>query len=125
MIPNAPRFRIFERAAEVVKIIALDHETDLGGLRRPVGTIQVAPVSTLNMQETFDRLIVWKRPGKSDDRPADCPAKIAATYLARIGEWHLPILVGIIEAPIMRPDGTILSTPGYDERNRAIFIWEK
>jgi hypothetical protein len=40
---------------------------------------------------------------------------LAETYLARTGQWRLPELLGIIETPIMRPDGTILNSPGYDE----------
>jgi hypothetical protein len=46
--------------------------------------------------------------------PADCPSKIANTYLSRVGSWHLPYLTGVIEAPILRPDGTVLNKPGYD-----------
>jgi hypothetical protein len=116
LVANAPRLRVFERAGEVVRVIALENESDLSGLRRPVGTTQAVPVSALNLQEVFDRLIVWKRPdGETGDKPADCPARIAATYLARIGERRLPNLVGIVEAPIVRPDGTILKVPGYDE----------
>jgi hypothetical protein len=99
-----------------VRVITLDSEVERTGLRRPTGTVQLAQVSTLNLLETFDRLIAWMQPGGNDGpKPADCPAKIAATYLARIGDWKLPVLLGVIEAAVMRPDGTILSTRGYDE----------
>jgi Domain of unknown function (DUF3854) len=116
LVANATRLRLFQRAAEVVRVITLDREVERTGLRRPTGTVQLAPVSTLNLLETFDRLIAWERPGGEDGpEPADCPAKIAGTYLARIGDWKLPALLGVIEAPVMRPDGTILNTGGYDE----------
>jgi hypothetical protein len=116
LVANATRLRIFQRAAEVVRVITLDREVERAGLQRPTGTVQLAPVSTLNLLETFDRLIAWKRLGGEDGpEPADCPAKIAGTYLARIGDWKLPALLGVIEAPVMRPDGTILNTGGYDE----------
>jgi hypothetical protein len=44
----------------------------------------------------------------------DCPLKIAETYLAREGLWKLPTLAGMINAPTLRRDGSILEVPGYD-----------
>jgi len=115
LVAHAAELRIFQRAGEVVRVICLDRETERSGFRRPAGTVQLAPVSTLNLQEVLDRLITWTRPDpQAGDRPADCPAHVPATYLARIGDWRLPTLVGIVEAPILRPDGSILSAPGYD-----------
>jgi hypothetical protein len=115
LVAHAAELRIFQRAGEVVRVVCLDREIDRSGIRRPAGTVQLAPVLPLNLQETLDRLIAWLRPDpQAGDRPADCPARVAATYLARIGDWKLPALVGVVEAPIVRPDGSILSTPGYD-----------
>ena len=54
-------------------------------------------------------------------KSADCPVRIPQTYLARIGAWNLPVLTGVVEAPIMRPDGSILGSPGYDEETRLYF----
>src|SRR3954447_7365520 len=44
----------------------------------------------------------------------DAPLKVAATYRQRVGHWKLPVLTGIINAPTLRPDGSILASPGYD-----------
>lgn len=116
LVANATRLRIFQRAGEVVRVITLNREVKRTGLRRPTGTVQLAPVSTLNLLEIFDRLIRWMKPGGQDGpKPADCHAKIAATYLARVGDWKVPALLGVIEAPMMRPDGSIVSAPGYDD----------
>ena len=97
-----------------MRVVRLERQIDQGGLRRPAGSIQLAGLSTLSLQEIFDRLISWKRPAADGDKPADCPARIAATYLARL-EWRLPLLTGVIEAPIMRGNGSILYKAGYDE----------
>ena len=35
-------------------------------------------------------------------------------YLSRLGFWRLPVLTGIVSAPVMRCDGTILHRAGYD-----------
>jgi hypothetical protein len=121
LVANAAHLRIFQRGGEVVRVIELERQIDRGGLRRPAGNVQLAPVSTLNLQEIFDRLIAWKREDpKSGVKPADCPTKIPATYLAR-REWQLPQLKGILEAPIVRLDGTILTACGYDEATGLYF----
>jgi putative DNA primase/helicase len=51
----------------------------------------------------------------------DCPAKIAETYLAR-SQWRLRPLAGIVEAPTMRHDGSILDRPGYDPASGLMLI---
>jgi hypothetical protein len=44
----------------------------------------------------------------------DCPPKIAATYLERVGAWQLRSLNGLTVCPTLRPDGSILDDPGWD-----------
>lgn len=46
--------------------------------------------------------------------PIDAPLKVAATYKQRVGRWHLPMLTGLINAPTLRGDGTVLAAAGYD-----------
>ena len=36
-------------------------------------------------------------------------------------EWGFPVLQGIIEAPALRDDGTIIMTPGYDQQSRLFY----
>ncbi|MDB5057243.1 MAG: putative P-loop ATPase-like protein [Chloroflexi bacterium] len=36
--------------------------------------------------------------------------------------WDLPELDGIIEVPVLRLDGTILDTPGYDPASRLMYV---
>jgi putative DNA primase/helicase len=43
------------------------------------------------------------------------PPEIAAKIIAsRKGEWKFPRVASIISTPTVRPDGSILSEPGYD-----------
>jgi putative DNA primase/helicase len=49
----------------------------------------------------------------------DPPDKVAEGLLHK-GQWKLPKVVGVTTVPTMRPDGTILDTPGYDE---ATQLW--
>jgi len=42
------------------------------------------------------------------------PLEVIHTILAREGDWNFERLIGIITTPTLRPDGSILTTPGYD-----------
>ena len=53
--------------------------------------------------------------------PKDCPARVADTYAARSGQWKVPTLTGIVQAPTLRPDGTILDLAGYDASTGLLF----
>ena len=42
--------------------------------------------------------------------------------LGALGEWpEIPAVEAIVEAPILRPDGSVLDTPGYDTATRLIY----
>ena len=42
------------------------------------------------------------------------PTPAIATQLLEKGRWQFPKVAGVINAPTLRPDGTILDVPGYD-----------
>ena len=47
--------------------------------------------------------------------PVSPPKELAESILAlKPHEWPFPALDGVVEMPVMRPDGSILDTPGYD-----------
>lgn len=118
VLVHAERLRLFQRAGEVVRIIELDKHQRSDGLDRQPGTMMLVPVTAIALTEIMDRLIVWQRlrKGTAGLEPVriDCPDRIAVAYLSRLGLWRLPVLAGIISAPIMRPNGTALCSAGYD-----------
>jgi hypothetical protein len=75
------------------------------------------------MAEAFTKSATWERFDKRADEwvRTDCPHRIAETYLAREGQWRLPVLTGIINCPTLRPDGSILDLPGYDPQTGLLF----
>ena len=73
----------------------------------------VEVLTTVAQWERFDRRI-------GDWVCVDCPDKIAEVYLAR-ERWRLPPLVGIINSPTLRADGSLLDQPGYDERTGLLY----
>jgi putative DNA primase/helicase len=47
----------------------------------------------------------------------DPPSEIAQTLLA-LKRWDFPEVIGVVGAPTMRPDGSVVSEPGYDQATR-------
>ena len=54
----------------------------------------------------------------------DPPRDVAAGFLKK-GTWQLPQVAGVITAPTMRPDGSILDQPGYDEATRLYYSQDR
>ena len=46
----------------------------------------------------------------------DClpPLELSRNIMVAGADWHFPSLLGIVEAPTLRPDFTVISVPGYD-----------
>jgi hypothetical protein len=59
------------------------------------------------------RLRVNER-GDQVDEEISPPGPVLAAVLARQSWTGLPVLRRIISTPVLRPDGTLLQTPGYD-----------
>jgi putative DNA primase/helicase len=55
-----------------------------------------------------------KYDGRSKKWLAIDPPSPVATQLLQRGQWRFPKVAGVITAPTLRPDGTILDQPGYD-----------
>lgn len=123
LLGHSEQLGIFQRAGELVRVISLPEPRKRGGLRRSKGTVQLEPLGGLALTEVFSRIAVWERmDSKGKSQIVDCPPKIAAFYISRTGSWRVPVLAGIISAPLMREDGTILSQPGYDKESGLFFV---
>lgn len=85
---------------------------------------RLSDVSEAAMIDYLSRAAVWlKWDGRAKKYvQADPTGKVASTVLARDGEWRFPRLSGVITTPTMRPDGTILSKPGYDEATQLLLL---
>jgi putative DNA primase/helicase len=83
-------------------------------LIEPSATYLVEVLTRAARFERFDRrLNTWVA--------TDCPEKIAVTYLARLGEWRVPTLLGVVHTPTLRRDGSILEKPGFDHASRLLY----
>jgi 5S rRNA maturation endonuclease (ribonuclease M5) len=108
---------IYQRSGLLVRIVR-DVSPAGNGIRRPFAPrIDALPPALLRERLAANaRWMVLQETGKGfEEKPARPPAWCVAAVHAR-GHWPtLRHLEAVVEYPVLRPDGTILSRPGYDE----------
>lgn len=115
------RLGLFQRGGNVVRLAPV-RDRDANG--REIEVVRLLPVTEPHLSELMNDAARWERydvrgKGYVSTR---CPADLPRMYLARGGiGWRLPHLAGVIHAPTMRPDGSILDLPGYDGATRLYF----
>lgn len=129
---------IYQRGATLVRLIRVGDkkgvttivddvtgknvETSKALKKRDLDTIITIEVEQCFLEESLTKDGAWCKLDQRSKkyRLLDCPPKIAQTLLAR-KEWEIPYLNGVIHAPTLRADGSILEIPGYDEVSGLYF----
>lgn len=62
--------------------------------------------------------------GSGGMRHVSPPSDVVDDVLTR-ADWGVPGLDGVIEAPALRPDGSVISQPGYDAATRLLYQPDK
>jgi hypothetical protein len=115
---------VYQRHGFLVRIARLAETTDAGGIRRAAGTLQILTAGPDVLSIALADACRWLKWNQRSGEwvPADVPPRVAKTLCAIAGDWHnTPYLAGIIEAPSLRPDGSILQQPGYDAQSGLYF----
>lgn len=109
----ASRTDIFQRGDQIVRIGETVVEVRGGYEEKDQLLVQVtrpALIDHMTAAARFQRFDMRS----NDWKPVNCPPEVADTYLARRGLWKIRPLMGIINAPTLRRDGSLLDRPGYD-----------
>ncbi len=107
---------VFVRARMLVQLGQSDGlEDPATRLIRPPGAPVIVPMGQAALRDALDRAACWvKTVGKKGQRVSTLPpAWVAEQILARTA-WPFPPLEGVVATPVLRPDGTVLDSPGYD-----------
>lgn len=93
------------------------------GITRSAGTALIAALTDSCLRNLLDRLITWEKwDGRAEDwRRCSVPPDVAHRLMENSGGWRFPVLTGVITAPTLRPDGSLLATPGYDPTTGLFF----
>jgi hypothetical protein len=101
-------------------------EVPRNGIDRPVGTPRICQLPIPTLRERLAKHAAWvsqqtTRKGDPKFVPSHPPTWAVAGVDAR-GQWpQLRHLEAIVEAPILRHDGTILDEPGYDATTGILY----
>lgn len=118
-----PMEGIFQRAGLLVRIARYNgtiDEPDEDGISRANGTLQILNAGTNMLRMRMTEAAEWlKYDARSEEwKRVDAPFDVAATLSEASGLWPTtPSLNGVLESPTLRPDGSVLSTPGYDSQS--------
>ena len=114
---------LYQRSNKLVRAVVNQPET-VHGISRPGGKTLITPVDTEYLLDRLNRHIRWQRWNPRKGAWAVCNASrlIAMTLLSRAGEWKFRPLVGVINAPTLRPDGSVIEKPGYDAKTGLLFV---
>jgi putative DNA primase/helicase len=112
---------IYCRRGDLVRPIV---ETVQASDDRRTNIAQLVPIDAVYLRDLLCRHAYWVKHDKRTKTwfGMNAPTDVAATILKRRGEWRLRPVTAIINTPTMRPDGSILSAPGYDPETRFILI---
>jgi hypothetical protein len=78
-------------------------------------TPAIVPITIPMLGRALGQSAVWQALNKKGEpKEIDTPRPIVEQIADMVGEWPFPPLVGIINTPTMRPDGSLLLKPGYD-----------
>ncbi len=126
-----PSVGIFRRGPTLVRAVVLGPGAETISTRRrdaisrSDGAVILQPVDATALRDVLGLQARWIRfdERKNDWVYRDPPEDVARTLLARRGhKWVAPPLKALVRAPTLRPDGSVLAAPGYDERSHLLFV---
>ncbi len=117
VVALANRCEVFHRGGCLVHVVR--EEVKARGIVRPPSAPTIQPVAPARIREVLSDAATWI---SEKGRQIHPPQWAVQALLAR-GKWTgLRPLEGIVEAPVVRPDGSILQEPGYDEETGLVFV---
>jgi putative DNA primase/helicase len=108
------RAPIYQRSAQLVRVCLIPAKTWDGETIEAPGIFAVLPAF---LEHTLGTVALWQRfdARKKEHVAIDPPAPVVSQILGMAGEWPFKPLVGVIACPTLRPNGSLLCQPGYDD----------
>lgn len=113
---------VFQQGGILAKIVNHPKTSTDKGISRAEGSTIIQTIEPLWLAKELTAKANWLKydARMEENKGIDCPPLYAKTLLAK-GQWTLPVLSGIIEAPTLRYDGSILDKQGYDPETGLFF----
>lgn len=103
---------IFARGGVLVRVVT------------PIDDPQAAPaivrLPTATLRERLTRLAQFVREGKDGLKPAHPTGWLVSAVEARADWPQIRPIAGVADAPVLRPDGSVVQTDGYDPETKVV-----
>ena len=112
---------IYVRGQTLVRPVMETTAASDGRVTKSVALNEVHPIW---LRDQLSANANWERFDKRSDKWVACNplGELADTLVKRAGSWRFNSVSGVISAPTLRPDGSILSKPGYDRQTGLILL---
>lgn len=113
---------LYQRSAFLVRVI--QDGSDQAGVSRPRGVPIIALAPAPVVRSAMAATASWVRFDKRSKahEPAH-PPEWAIQFLVASRNWpHVRHLHAVVDTPILRPDGSVLDSPGYDPDTHILYI---
>lgn len=110
---------IYQRGSYIVRPGVIKVDVD----QRGISSLRITEVQEMSLVEELTRHADWEKfDGRSESWVRiDAPNKVAKAYIQRTGRRRLPVLTGLLDAPTLRSDGSILDQVGYDTTTGLLY----
>ncbi len=124
LIKNSKKHNIYQRSGKLVR--ASKSSSDKAILKRSPDACIIREIDQAFLTLFLNQVAQYMQYSvqKKEYRQVACREHIAR-YLLSKQEWDLPHLHGIINAPTLRNDGSILDEPGYDFKSGLLFFTDE
>lgn len=117
---------VYVRGGELVRVV---ENVALPAGKKPViarahGAPLIVAHTVVSLTDCLNRVALFLRLNQKDLywKPVNCPREVAETLLSRVGLWRFRTLSAVVNAPTLRPDGSVLSKTGYDEATGFLLL---
>jgi len=113
---------VYQRDGMLVTITRAAEPPPSAAFQRTEGTPTIASIPVMGLRERVTELVRLLRHGAEGDKASHPPDWMAAQIHVRRSWDGIRPLTGVVEAPTMRSDGSILQTRGYDPATGLLYL---
>ena len=110
----------YQRDRQMVRAAVSKAKTSGGEI---VEVPSLLPVTLPMLSRALGQSAEWERVSKTGEPSRIDPPKEVVEQIASLsGHWPFPPVSGVIGTPTMRPDGSLLTEPGYDAATGLVLV---
>ncbi len=114
---------VYRRGAAMVRIFEIGSDGYVAPKAGSDGPAQVHPLDAVGLRTVMHTTWDTFRWVGGDREPVFAPMESLSVLLSRTKELErLPEMTGTTHTPVLRPDGSVLMTPGYDPATGLVYL---